>query len=107
MRPCLVCDHRKRIIVKQKNFNQFPRHEANILPPPPLMVLNCKFKVSKSNGDECCDNDKPDEQNVVDCVNLVPPYASKNVEEFDVDSTERKKSRHAHLGNSQKCHGQM
>lgn len=64
------------------------------------MVLDCQLEIRESDGDECSDydeNDEHDEQNAVDSVNLVPPDAGKDVEELDVDRTERKKSCHTHL----------
>jgi hypothetical protein len=64
------------------------------------MVLDSELKVCERNRDECRYNDKNDkhnEQNAVDCVDFVPPYAGENVEELDVYSTKWKKACHTHL----------
>lgn len=73
------------------------------LPPPPVMILDGKLKVSQGNSNESRDdneNDEDNEQNTINSVNPMAPDTGKNVVEFNINCTERKKPSHGHLWNS-------
>lgn len=92
----------QKLCMKEQNKHEKRQNHIH-LPPPPFMILSSKLKICQSHSDKCChdyENNENNEQNAVDGVYSVPPYTCKDIVKFNVNSTERQKSSHHHLGGS-------